>query len=218
MRRQPASPPQPPPGNTGGRTARPAPGYAGRPGAQVPPRQLRPRTPAGRAEPGPGTRAPRPAGSRGSGIAIRLTGRGAVLSLFGLTFIGLLLANWMGWGMLGDVTFVIACILIVAYAKPSDLLTVVVCPPLVFLGACVCAKVITSAGGTSAAEGTLVTLGNSAPWLFIGTILTIVIALSRGLLDNIRELRQGLRGEPGTQARDDAGAARNAFGPARPRR
>jgi len=141
-----------------------------------------------------------------------------VLSLFGLTFIGLLLADWMGWGVLGDATFVIACILIVAYAKPSDLLTVVVCPPLVFLGACVCAKVITSAGGTSAAEGTLVTLGDSAPWLFVGTILTILIALGRGLLGNIRELRQGLRGDPDAAPRDDAAAPRGGFGPAGPRR
>ncbi|HEY4701404.1 MAG TPA: DUF6542 domain-containing protein, partial [Streptosporangiaceae bacterium] len=65
---------------------------------------------------------------------------------------------------------------------------------------CVLAKLVSSSGGTSAAEGTLVTLATSAPWLFIGTALTIVIGLRRGLLGNIRELRQGLRGNPGGKA------------------
>jgi hypothetical protein len=167
-----------------------------------------------------GARSPRTrAGSRRSGIALRLTGRGAILALFGLTFLGLLLADWMGWGMLGDATFVAACIVIASYAKPGDLLTVVVCPPLVFLAACVCAKVITSAGGTSAAEGTLVTLADSAPWLFIGTVLTVLIALSRGLPDNIRDLRRGLHGDPDGAGRDDAGGLpRGGLGAPRPRR
>lgn len=153
-------------------------------------------------------------GPRRSGVAVRLTGRGAILALFGPTFLGLLLATWLGWGLLGDVTFVAACLAIACYAKPSDLLPVVVCPPLVFLVACVCVKVITSDGGASTVEGTLVTLGNSAPWLFIGTVLTVVIALSRGLLGNIRDLRRGLHGDPYPSWRDDDRAPAGRDGPA----
>lgn len=128
--------------------------------------------------------------------AVRLTGRGAILALLVLSFLGLIVSDWLDWGMLADATFVAACVVIACYAKPSDLLPVAVCPPLAFFVACVCAELATSAGGTSAAEGTLVTLATSAPWLFLGTAVTILIGLRRGLLDNIRDLRRDLQGEP----------------------
>ena len=95
-----------------------------------------------------------------------------------LSFLGLIVSDWLDWGMLADATFVAACVVIACYAKPSDLLPVAVCPPLAFFVACVCAKLATSAGGTSAAEGTLVTLATSAPWLFLGTAVTILIGLA----------------------------------------
>ncbi|HYZ56206.1 MAG TPA: DUF6542 domain-containing protein, partial [Streptosporangiaceae bacterium] len=139
--------------------------------------------------------------------AVRLTGRGAVLSLFGLSFLGFIMSDWLSWGIFAYGTFIAACIAIACYAKPSDLLTVTVSPPLVFFAACACAKAATSADVTSAAEGTLVTLANSAPWLFAGTALTVLIALRRGLLGNIRQLRQGLRGEPYTLPGDGSGGS-----------
>jgi hypothetical protein len=80
-----------------------------------------------------------------------------------------------------------------------------VSPPLAFFAACVCAKAATSAGLTTAAEGTLVTLASSAPWLFAGTALTVGIALCRGLPGNIRQLGQDLHGEPDASQRDSAG-------------
>jgi hypothetical protein len=138
----------------------------------------------------------RPAAPTGTAPAVQLTGRGAVVSLLGLTFLGLLVSDWLNWGVLGDVAFVAACVVIACLTKRSDLLLVAVCPPLVFLIACVCAKVATSAGGTSAAEGTLVTLANSAPWLFAGTGLTVIIGLGRGLLGNLRNLSRRLHGDP----------------------
>ncbi len=155
-----------------------------------------------------------PAGSPGprenvAAPGIRLTGRGAILALVVLTFIGLLVSDLVGWGLLSNVTFVAACVAIACYARPTDLLPVTVCPPLAFFVACVCSKLITSAGGTLAAEGTLFTLATSAPWLFLGTAVTIVIALRRGLLDNIRELRHGLRGQPDGAA---PARARNIMG------
>jgi len=144
---------------------------------------------------------PRPQTPRGpregdDAAPVRLTGRGAILALLVLSFLGLIVSDWLGWGILANVTFVTACAVIAYYAKPSDLLPVTVCPPLAFFVACVGAELATSAGAMSAAEGTLVTLANSAPWLFLGTAVTILIGLRRGLLDNIRELRRGLQGEP----------------------
>ena len=170
-----------------------------------------------------------PAGRRGhraggSPPDVRLTGRGAILALLVLSFAGLLLSDWLGWGLLADVTFVAACVVIACYAKPSDLLAVSVCPPLAFFVACVLAELATSVGGTAAAEGTLITLATSAPWLFLGTAVTILIGLRRGLLDNIRDLREGLRGEPDgppehvrrTLGRSGRPASRGPGGPARP--
>ena len=152
-----------------------------------------------------------PPGPRENAAApgIRLTGRGAILALVALTFLGLLVSDLVGWGLLSNVTFLAACIAIACYAKPTDLLPVTVCPPLAFFVACVCAKLITSSDGTSAVEGILFTLATSAPWLFLGTAVTIVIALRRGLLDNIRELRHGLQGQPDGAA---PARARNIMG------
>ena len=171
-----------------------------------------PHEPRGRRE--PMDAAGGPAGSSGprenaAAPGIRLTGRGAILALLVLTFLGLLVSDLVGWGLLSNVTFVAACIAIACYARPTDLLPVTVCPPLAFFVACVCSKLITSAGGTSAAEGILLTLATSAPWLFLGTAVTIVIALRRGLLDNIRALRQGLQGQPDGAA---PARARNIMG------
>jgi hypothetical protein len=163
------------------------------------PEAFRPRAP--RDGGGPVRRpAPPPANAGGAKASIRLTGRGAILCLFVLCFVGILVSGWLGTGIVADALFVAGCGAMAWYAKPSDLLTVAVAPPLAFFFGCVLAKLASSSGGTSAAEGTLVTLATSAPWLFIGTALTIVIGLRRGLLGNIRELRQGLQGNPGGKA------------------
>jgi hypothetical protein len=162
------------------------------------PRPARPaRPPApGEARPGDARSGDARSGAGGGASVLRLTGRGAVLGLFILSFLGVLASGWLGTGIVADVLFVAGCGAMAWYAKPSDLLTVVVSPPLAFFFSCVLAKLISSSGGTSAAEGILVTLATSAPWLFAGTALTIAIALRRGLLGNLRELRQGLRGAP----------------------
>ncbi|HLI36196.1 MAG TPA: DUF6542 domain-containing protein [Streptosporangiaceae bacterium] len=141
---------------------------------------------------------------------MRLTGRGAILCLFAACFLSIVAAGWLSAGVLAGVTFAVGCAAIARYVKPRDLLPVSVCPPLVFFVACVCAKALTSAGTGSAVEGTLITLASSAPWLFGGTALTVLIALRRGLAGNVRELRAGLRGEAGVQRR---GAASGRGGP-----
>jgi hypothetical protein len=133
--------------------------------------QARTPAPAGTSKPSP---RPNTAGP------VKLTGRGAILTLFVLTLVSLLLAAWTGWGMLADVAFICGCGVVTYYTRTSGLRGLVVSPPLLFLAACVCAEVLTASGAFTAAEGTLVTLGTSAPWLFIGTALTVVVALGRG--------------------------------------
>ena len=112
--------------------------------------------------------------------SIRLTGRGAVVALFASTFLALLIAAWTGWSTFADVIFLMTCGLVACYTRVSGLRWVMVCPPLAFCAGSVLAQAIIAPDGFSAAEGILVTLGSSAPWLFAGTALTIAIALGRG--------------------------------------
>jgi hypothetical protein len=112
--------------------------------------------------------------------SIKLTGRGAVIALFAASLLGLLLAAWTGWTAAADAIFVMSCGVVAYYTRAKGLRVVVVCPPLAFLAGSVCAQLITAPDSFSAAEGILVTLGTSTPWLFIGTALTIAIAFGRG--------------------------------------
>jgi hypothetical protein len=112
--------------------------------------------------------------------SVTLTGRGAVVALFATCFLGLLIMAWTGWSSVADVMFVMACGLVACYTRGSGLRAVVVCPPLAFFVGSVLAQIITAPDTFSAAEGILVTLGSSAPWLFTGTALTVAIALGRG--------------------------------------
>jgi hypothetical protein len=112
--------------------------------------------------------------------SVRLTGRGAIAALFILCFVTQLVADWAGWGTLAGAAFVCGCGAVTYYTRTSGLRAVVVTPPLVFLAGSACAEALTEPGNFMAAEQTLVTLGASAPWLFTGTALTIIVAIGRG--------------------------------------
>jgi hypothetical protein len=112
--------------------------------------------------------------------SFRLTGRGAIVVLFGFCFVILLIAAWTGWGTLAGAAFVCGCGAVTYYTRTSGMRALVVCPPLLFLTASVCAELITAPSTFTAAERILVTLGTMAPWLFTGTALTIVVAVGRG--------------------------------------
>lgn len=124
-----------------------------------------------------GTRGPSPRPRPGS---ISLTGRGAAVALFAACFLGLLIAAWTGWDLLVNATFVMTCGLVACYTRASGLRGVVVCPPLAFFTGSVLAQLLTAPDAFSVTTGILITLGISAPWLFTGTGLTVVIALGRG--------------------------------------
>jgi hypothetical protein len=134
----------------------------------------------------------RPRSSR----SITLTSRGAAVTLFAACSLGLLAATRTGWSAVADVIFVTACFVVACCTRVSGLRGLVVCPPLAFFAGIVLAQVLTAADGFSAVEGILVTLGDSAPWLFLGTALTAAIALCRGWRPQIGvliDLREALR-------------------------
>jgi hypothetical protein len=112
--------------------------------------------------------------------SVRLTGRGAVALLFALCFGTQLIAAWTGWGTLAGAAFVCGCGAVTYYTRTGGLPAVVVAPPLLFFAGSACAQLITTHGTFLAAERILVALGTSAPWLFTGTALTIVVAAGRG--------------------------------------
>ena len=112
--------------------------------------------------------------------SVRLTGRGAVTLLFVLCFGTQLIAAWTGWGTLAGAAFVCGCGAVTYYTRTGGLPAVVVAPPLLFFAGSACAQLITAPGTLLAAEGILVALGTSAPWLFTGTALTTVVAVGRG--------------------------------------
>ena len=133
---------------------------------------------------------------RPPGGSIRLTGRGAAVAVFAACFLGLLIAARTGWSALADVIFVVACGVVACYTRVSGLRGLVVCPPLAFFGGIVLVQVLTAADTFSALTGILVTLGDSALWLFTGTGLTLAIALGRGWRPQIAvlsDLRAALR-------------------------
>jgi hypothetical protein len=135
--------------------------------------QTRARTPSSRQDRGSGPRLEPKA-------SVRLTGRGALAALTAFCFVTQLIADWTGWGTLAGAAFVCGCGTITYYTRTSGLRTVVVAPPLLFFAGSVCAEILTASGKFMAAEGILVTLGTSAPWLFTGTVLTVVVAIGRG--------------------------------------
>jgi hypothetical protein len=132
-----------------------------------------------------------------------MTARGAVLTMFALFFLGTLVAGWLHLGVLTGLSFVAGFALAARYTRRDGLLAVAVTPPLIFLVALVCTEVLTSHADTtkhsltSAAEGTILTLAAVAPWLFVGVIVGLAIALFRGLPQCVRDLRTDLRGDIG---------------------
>ena len=132
------------------------------------------------------------AGERG---AVALTGRGAVAGMLAVFFFSLLVASWLQWGVLAGASFVIGSVAAAWYTKPRDLLTAVVSPPLLFLGALICVKALTATGSTiiSTVEGTALTLANVAPWLFAGVVAYLIVAWIRGLPQSVAGLRRDLR-------------------------
>jgi hypothetical protein len=121
--------------------------------------------------------------------------------MFFCCFAGTIVAGWVHADALAGLAFVAGCGVVAWYTRSDALLTVVVSPPVVFMIALVGTELLTSRGDTihhtltSAAEGTLLTLAEVAPWLFGGVIISLIIAMARGLPQCVRDLRAELRGD-----------------------
>ncbi|MFB4300678.1 DUF6542 domain-containing protein [Actinomadura sp. NTSP31] len=140
---------------------------------------------------------PRSHSAAGTG-PVTLTGRGGVVVMFGAGLVCALLSRWLGVPLLAGAGFAIGCALAAFATRPADLLTVAVSPPLVFFFATVIAEIAAALGHGSLLRaltvGLLTSLASTAPWLFFGTLLVLVITMVRGLPANVRELRGKLVG------------------------
>jgi hypothetical protein len=143
---------------------------------------------------GPGTSQERPSRSR-------FTARGAALAMLALFLAGDLLAGWLSLTVLAGLTFVAGCLLAAIYTQRHDLLFTVTMPPVIFLVAVLGVQAVTSPGSTfvasaeAVAAGTVLTLAATAPWLFGGVLICLIVAMFRGLVQCVRDLGAGLRGE-----------------------
>jgi hypothetical protein len=121
-----------------------------------------------------------------------------VVVVFTAGLAGALLSRWLGMPVLSGAGFAAGCVLSALATRKPDLLTLVVSPPVVFLVVTVLAELTDAVGGPSPARsvavGVLSGLAADAFWLFGGTLLVLAIALPRGLLSNVRDLRGRLQG------------------------
>ena len=133
----------------------------------------------------------------------------------GIFLICLLAASLLGWAVLGGLGFVLGCVLAARYTRTADLLTIVVCPPALYLVVVIFVTLVTGSGGFFLATvvGSVVTLAGAAPWLAIGMALTVAIAWARGLPRCIQDLRRELRARP-TRAGRGPGPVRTERPPA----
>ena len=108
----------------------------------------------------------------------------------GVFLLGLLAAALVGWTTLAGVAFLVGCVLAARYTAATDLLTVVVSPPLLFVGLMVLVSAVTGPGSLllSVVVGSVGTLTGTAPWLAVGLALTVAIAWARGLPRCVRDL------------------------------
>ena len=122
-----------------------------------------------------------------------MTGRGAVLVMFGTCWAGCLIAGGLRWDAFAGAVFFMASGLAAYYARPGALLPVVVSPPTVMGLACLSAKVMTSSGVLTALSSTVVTLAGVVGWMLTGMALTTGIGLGRGLSGEVRDLVASFR-------------------------
>jgi hypothetical protein len=120
--------------------------------------------------------------------------------IFGIALVGSVLGSesLLGIGPLGGIFFVIGCALAALTTRTADLLSIAVTPPVIFLLVALITSIVDALGNGSLLRGTVVglvtLLAAGAPWLFLGTLLVLVITTPRGLLTNLRELRGRLVG------------------------
>lgn len=143
-----------------------------------------------------------------------LTGRGGVVVVFALTLLGALGGTLLGLRAAQGFLFLVGCLLAVLTTRRTDLLTLTVSPPLIFFLVSLLTAVPASLGERSFVISMLLTvittLTSNVSWLFLGTVLVVVLALPRGLPGNLRDLSARVaaddpfRGRTSLRGRKDA--------------
>jgi hypothetical protein len=138
--------------------------------------------------------------------APRLTARGALVGMAVVFTLGLLMASWLGWAALAGACFVIGCGLAAWYTIAAELLAVVLAPPLLFLITLLFVQVVAAPGSLmySVVIGSVITVTSLAPWLLAGMLLSVVIALPRGLPRCVADFGRDLRALRGGSLRSGA--------------
>jgi hypothetical protein len=128
----------------------------------------------------------------------RLTARGAIAILFGVSLVGVIIATWFDQPWACGLVFVIGCLVASLWVRPSDTYLLVVAPPLVYFLALLIVEAfdgITSGKFLQvAAIGVVLNLSSVLFWLLGGTLLAIVILWIRGLPAAWRDFLAELRG------------------------
>jgi uncharacterized protein DUF6542 len=134
-----------------------------------------------------------------SGPAITLTGRGGVVVVFASTLLGAIAGGLFGLHGAQGILFVLGCVLAVVTTRRTDLLILVVSPPLVFFFVSLLGAVTGSLGEhsflVSVVLTVVTTLTSNVPWLFVGALLVVLIAVPRGLPANLRELSASIQAD-----------------------
>jgi hypothetical protein len=131
-----------------------------------------------------------------AGSAVTLTGRGGVVVVFSATLVGSLGGSLLSLHAAQGFLFVLGCLLAALTTRRTDLLTLVVSPPLIFFFVSLMSATAGSLGDRSFVVSVLLTLittlTSNVPWLFVGAVLVVVITVPRGLPANLRELSAGI--------------------------
>ncbi len=149
-----------------------------------------------------------------TGSQTALTGRGGLVIIAGCTLLGALADGAFGLRSAQGLFFVTGCLIAALRTRRTDLLTLVVSPPLLFLVVSLPAAVAGSFGARSFLVSVLVAVATALMsnvfWLFTGALLTVAVAVPRGLPAAVRDLRARVaadnpfRGRTSLRGRKDA--------------
>jgi hypothetical protein len=142
------------------------------------------------------------------GAAVTLTGRGGLVVVFASALLGSAVGAAVGLREAQGVAFAVGCLLAVLATRRTALLTLVVSPPLLFFLASLLSASLASFGEKSFLLSVALTvmagLTENAGWLFLGSVLVVVIAVPRGLPACLRELGERVAADVPFRRKGDA--------------
>jgi hypothetical protein len=143
-----------------------------------------------------------------AGAAVTLTGRGGLVVVFASALLGSAVGAALGLHEAQGMAFAVGCLLAVLATRRTDLLTLVVSPPLLFLIATLLSAFLASFGEKSFLLSVALTvmagLTANAGWLLLGTAGVVAVAVPRGLPACLRELSERVAADVPFRRKGDA--------------